>query len=497
MPGRRNVAHGGIGVDASQTPVCVEGGQAPAPAGFAQDDTHKDNQPQKKAVRPRNRFSRAFFDYGLPTILGLVLAVIIFAGGFYVAKTGLIDTLIYGENASRALTVRDFANRMDEVAQILDSQALYDYDINSATASALKDLVKSSDDPYAKYYSESDYESTARVNAGEYAGLGVKIADINGYSMIYAVYDDSPAQSAGLQVGDIITGIDGDEHNWTFAEVTTALNRNLQDTVELTWFRPSDESLRAIVEAYYAASDNDLAVQGSADTDAPTVGSNQEVLSHYEGDYHTASIVYAEIVIPNISYEMKDGGVGYIALAKFNGLTATEMKTAIDTLTSEGATSLVLDLRDNPGGLVDQAVASLSLFMQDRLVMRIQYKNSVDVRKTSGAAITDLPLVVLINNDSASSSEIFAAAVQDNGRALLVGTRTYGKGVMQNTAQLSFGGAIKYTFARYLSPNGNEIDAVGITPNISIEDTRDTGTSEDAQLEAALNEARALARERS
>jgi carboxyl-terminal processing protease len=496
------------GAGDSQAPVCLDGHLAEtheAPADESAADGFELSDPEGQGTR-KNRWRtrhltrgekpkrplawRIAFDYVLPVFVGLLLCGFVFAGGFYVAKKGWIDSLVYNESDEQNLTVRDLANRLDEVADILDSESLYSYDIDAVTASTLDDLLDSSGDAYAKYYSASEYTSALKVNAGEYTGLGVKLAEIDGYVMVYSVYDDSPAAEAGLRSGDIITAIDGDTHAWTLDEVTNALDREVGDSVELSWFSPSDESLDAIIDAYYG-------IDSDSSTTETTTSLDFVDVSAYEGDTYTAVIDYAEITIPNVTYELEDGNVGYITLSKFNAKATDEVTEAIESLTEQGATSWVLDLRDNPGGLVEQAVDIASLFIEDGTVMQIQYKDSVEVRTTTGDAITDLPLVVLVDGSSASASEIFSAAVKDNGRAELVGTQTYGKGVMQNTTKLSFGGAIKYTFASYLSPNGDAINGVGITPDIVVEDTRDdssdTGSASDAQLETALAEAERLA----
>jgi len=468
-----------------------------------------------------------FFDYVFPSIIGLVLVVLVFSAGFYIAKAGWIDNLVYGDGTDRALTVRDFSNRMGEVAGILDDKSIYDYDIDAVTSSAITELLASSDDGYAVYYTEEQYEQTQEVNSGAYTGLGVKIADVAGYVMIAGVYDGSPAAQAGVKAGDIIIGVDGDTHAWTFGEMTDALHRAVGDQVELELFRPTEDSLAAIGEKYHAASETssgkasastdaasasidaesadtattDAASAGAASTSTDAASTDTQPVSDavdvgaYQGDTFTVQITYAEITIPNVTSALKDGGVGYITIAKFNGLTADTVAGYIGDLTAQGATSIVIDLRNDPGGLADQAVDAASLFLDDgSTVMQIKYKNSSDVKKTSRAAVTDLPLVVLVNQNSASASEIFAAAVKDNGRATLVGTTTYGKGIMQDTTKLSFGGAIKFTFATYLGPNGEAINGIGITPDIVVEAADSAVDAEsDPQLDAALAEARRLA----
>lgn len=504
------------GADASQAPACVDEG---SPEAMAEDGENRppepieaDGESRPRARREKMGLKRFLADYLLPTLAGLVLAVLVFSAGFYVAKQGWLDEIVYANNSASTLTVRDLANRLDEVAGILDDSAIYDFDIDAVTASTLTELLASSGDDYARYYTQSEYEKTTEVSSGAYVGLGVMLADIDGYTMVYSVYDDTPASQGGLKAGDIIVGIDGDMHVWTLEESVAALNRSDGDTVELSLFRPSEDSLQKIVAAASAETNGESSAEDSdaADTagTVPDEGAGQADMSAYEGESFTVQMTYAQVTIPNVTYALEDGNVGYITVAKFNGLTADAVADAISDLSGQGATSLVVDLREDPGGLADQAVECASLFLDSgSTVMQVEYRHSTDVTKTNRDKVTDLPLVVLVNKDSASASEIFAVAIQGNGRGTIVGSQTYGKGIMQNTSKLSFGGAIKYTFATYLGPNGEQINGVGVTPDVVVADaSSDSGdtddgsgtdaasaASEDPQLDAAL----AVAREQS
>ncbi|MDR2587181.1 MAG: hypothetical protein LBC23_02830, partial [Coriobacteriales bacterium] len=160
--------------------------------------------------------------------------------------------------------------------------------------------------------------------------------------------------------------------------------------------------------------------------------------------------------------------VGYVYLRRFNTHSASELGTALFVLESQGAQSFVLDLRGNPGGYLSQAIDITSLFVPSGVVVQIEDRGGIVAKKVSGNAITDKPLAVLVNGDSASASELVAAALKDHGRATIVGELTYGKGTVQDIRKLSWGAALKYTIAHYLSPNGTVLDGVGITPDVVV-----------------------------
>ena len=178
------------------------------------------------------------------------------------------------------------------------------------------------------------------------------------------------------------------------------------------------------------------------------------------------TITREKITYPNIKSE-KIGDVGYIRLGQFNAKAADDIKKAIEDLTKQGAKGFVLDLRDDPGGLLDQAVDVSSLFIADGVIVRVDERNKPEqVVNATGNKITDAPMVVLINGDSASASEIAAGALQDYGRAMLVGEKSFGKGSVQTIEQLPDGGAVKFTIAHYLTPKKRVINGIGLTPDV-------------------------------
>ena len=185
-----------------------------------------------------------------------------------------------------------------------------------------------------------------------------------------------------------------------------------------------------------------------------------------KGDW--AKITRAMIDYPNLKTKMY-GQVGYIRMGQFNANSAGDMEKAITELSGKGAKSLVLDLRENPGGLLTQAIDVSSLFVRDGVIVRVDERNKPEIEHSAtGHKITDLPLVVLIDGNSASASEIFAGAMQDYKRGTLVGEKSFGKGSVQTIAPLEDGSAVKFTIAHYLTPKKRAINGIGLTPDLIV-----------------------------
>jgi len=212
----------------------------------------------------------------------------------------------------------------------------------------------------------------------------------------------------------------------------------------------------------------------------------------------TFTLKRAKINYPNIKSEMI-GKVGYIRLGQFNAKSADDIRAAIESLTKKGAKSFVLDLRDNPGGLLDQAVKVSSLFIDNGVIVRVDERGAPETElKTSGSKATDAPLVVLINGNSASASEITGGALQDYARAKLVGEKSFGKGSVQTIEELPWGGAVKFTTAHYLTPKKRVINHKGLTPDVVVkmDAEKQMDRKTDTQLAKALAIARAEAARR-
>ncbi|MGI6220960.1 MAG: S41 family peptidase [Coriobacteriales bacterium] len=421
----------------------------------------------------------------------VLVAIVFFVLGIAVANSGspwLPFNRAHVYEEGEQAPAHELSSRINEVARYLDASSIYGFDGAEATDGAIKALLSASEDEYAEYLDTDYYASFLKYTSGSYMGVGITITDIGSYAMVTGVYEDSPAAGAGVKPGYVAVSVDGEECQWTAQDLTKAIEREEGETVEITWLAPTDESLSELAEAYYADAADESGAEG---------GSAAASQIELEGELVTTEMEYANVTIPNVASEMR-GDVGYVRLYSFNKEAGEAIDGAVRELTDKGAKALVLDLRDNGGGYVDQAVHIVSSFVEQGDVLQMRAKKKTITDSVTGKVVSDLPLVVLVNERSASASEIVAAALKDHDRATIVGATTYGKGTVQNYVKLSFGGAVKFTIAEYLSPDGNPINGVGVEPDIAVEAPEEfvLGMSEDdPQLDRALEEAEALASE--
>jgi carboxyl-terminal processing protease len=291
--------------------------------------------------------------------------------------------------------------------------------------------VLKKDDPYALFYSPTAYRSFQELTTGEFSGIGVWLKDKKEGLTIVSVLPSTPAVEAGLEEGDVIRTIDG-------AEVST-----------LT----SDEAVAHI--------------KGREGTDV-------ELGILRDGEVLDFRITRAEIALPNLQANLRADGLGYIQLFGFARGAGAEVRDEVSDMLDEGAEGIVLDLRNNGGGLFSEAVEVASVFIEDGDV--VIYREGPDDElsyEAEGDAFDDVPLVVLVNEGTASASEIVAGALQDQERATLIGTTTYGKGSVQEVVRLRDASALKLTTAAYLTPDGRDINGAGIEPDVEVAETEE------------------------
>lgn len=347
----------------------------------------------------------------------------------------------------------DLGDTVDEVRVLLEGGALEPSNESSMTYGAVQGLLQSLGDRYAQYFDERHYTYFSEQNAGEFGGIGVTLQQTDGRTFVVEVFPDTPAAKAGIEAGDVFYGIDGDRRDsWDSDAVVGRVRGKVGTTVTIEMKRKGeDEPLRF-------------------------------------------TIVRALIDIPNVESRMIGSDVGWVALANFNEKTAEDLAEALKSLEGEGARGFVLDLRDNPGGMLSEAVDVTSLFVPDGVVVSVEYRSRpTQEYRANGRRLTDKPLVVLVNGNSASASEIVAGALQDHGRAKLVGVKTFGKGSVQTVEELAAGGAVKFTIAHYLTPKKRAIDGVGLEPDVKVEMKPELAADEktDTQLRRALEVLRA------
>ena len=342
---------------------------------------------------------------------------------------------------------------LDEIWQIVEQYYYQEPDTQAMLDGAEMGLLYGLGDPYTYYYTPDQYAQLWADDEGEYAGIGIQIMGdyATGLCTISRVFLDSPALDAGLRKGDVLTRV----------EDIDVVTTTLQDAVNI--------------------------MRGEPGTPV-----NVQV---QRGDQLLDFVVQRAVVHVNwVNSCMLDGDVGYISLYEFSGDCSPSFAVHLDNLMNQGAKALVIDLRDNPGGWVDDAQKVADMFLEEGNVASLVYRDGTTelYTTTTDGKENPIPLVVLVNEYSASASEILAGALQDRGRATIVGTQTFGKGVVQYVLPVGTRGAgMQLTVAQYYTPNGNEVHKVGITPDIEATlpegDTTmyDIGDLDDAQLKAA------------
>lgn len=284
-------------------------------------------------------------------------------------------------------------------------------------------------DPYSRYYTPEEYEQESSSTNGSYTGIGISMQkNPGGGVVILECYEGSPGELAGLRQGDIISAVDGEDIREYEAQDVAALVRAAADSVTLTVHREGVEE--------------PLEIQVSIQ----------------------------DVELPYVFPEMLNERTGYIRISEFTGVTEKQYVEAWEELSEKGMEKLVIDLRGNPGGLLNSVCGVLDEILPEGLIVYTEDKNGEREEYFSqGEHPLEIPLVVLVNEESASASEIFAGAVQDYGIGTIVGTVTYGKGVVQSMSRLADGSAVKLTTSKYYTPNGNSIHQVGIQPDVEVE----------------------------
>lgn len=327
-----------------------------------------------------------------------------------------------GEVASKALASgQDYYESLDVFSQVLH-RIRQDYvdavDVDKLMLGAINGMVKTLD-PYSQYMTPKQYQSFQEETSGEYFGIGVEITQESNGLKIIAPYPGSPAEKAGLQPGDLIVKVDG------------------------------------VVIADSGSSDAVTRIKGRKGT--------KVVLGILRSDWKEPkdfSVERDQIHTPAVTSIMLEQGVGYVRVIQFQERVAVEVQDAIKGLSKNAPLKgLVLDLRNNPGGLLDEAVEMADLFIEQGVIVSTKGRGEDDVKRARRSGTLDyFPMVLMINDGSASASEILAGALQDHKRAIVLGEPSYGKGSVQNIIRLENGGALRLTVAKYYTPNGRPID---------------------------------------
>ena len=347
-----------------------------------------------------------------------VLLAVIYFGGQFLAQMNI--ALPFG--MSNTAKIR-------QIEEMLDTYYVEDYDKELAEELMYTGLVAGVGDPYTYYLSADSLAEQVEKNSGHFVGIGVEIyAGDDGYIVVSSVTPGGPAEAAGILAEDKITEVDGESITGKTAADVSALVKGEEGTdVTLTIFREST------------------------------------------GEVLEKTVTRQDIQVQTVSWRMMDDNIGYISITNFRENTYSQFKEALDTLEAEGMEKLVLDLRNNTGGLVKSAHEIGEELLPEGIMVYTMDKEGNREDTLCDDVYNDVPMVVLVNGNSASAAEILAGAIQDTGRGQLIGTTTFGKGLVQRLFTLPDGSGLNVTIQKYYTPNGTSIHGVGITPDYEVE----------------------------
>lgn len=347
-----------------------------------------------------------------------VLLAVIYFGGQFLAQMNI--ALPFGMSNTAKIC---------QIEEMLDTYYVEDYDKELAEELMYTGLVAGVGDPYTYYLSADSLAEQVEKNSGHFVGIGVEIyAGDDGYIVVSSVTPGGPAEAAGILAEDKITEVDGESITGkTAADVSALVKGEAGTDVTLTIFREST------------------------------------------GEVLEKTVTRQDIQVQTVSWRMMDDNIGYISITNFRENTHNQFKEALDTLEAEGMEKLVLDLRNNTGGLVKSAHEIGEELLPEGIMVYTMDKEGNREDTLCDDVYNDVPMVVLVNGNSASAAEILAGAIQDTGRGELIGTTTFGKGLVQRLFTLPDGSGLNVTIQKYYTPNGTSIHGVGITPDYEVE----------------------------
>lgn len=398
-------------------------------------------------------------------LVGLLVSALFFSVLFagYVRNNSIQSA--EGNNVSTNLTTeadsdnslmsKAVKSKLNRIKSIIDTYYLDEIDEDKMVEGMYKGLVSSLKDPYSVYYTKDEFAALMESSSGSYCGIGAYVSqDVKtGVITIVKPFEGGPAYEVGILPGDIIYKVSGKEATGKdLSEIVSKMKGEEGTTVDL------------------------------------------EIIRAGESEPIKLTIERRTVEVPTISYEMLDNKVGYIQIAEFDEVTGPQFRSAITDLDNQGMKGLVIDLRNNPGGLLDTVCDMLDRMLPEGLIVYTEDKNGTrteEVKSTAEESF-DKPLVVMINGNSASASEVFAGAIQDYGIGTILGTTSFGKGIVQSVIPLSDGSGVKVTVSKYYTPKGRNIHEIGIEPDVVVElkDKLKTKVvidkSEDNQLQEAI-----------
>lgn len=415
-------------------------------------DLYGMNDLRRNAQPPRKKKSQGFASgmiIGAVSAFMAVILLILSVAAVCIAK-GYIHIGVNGDVYIQSDAVTDsdvigseVEGKLNAIDSVLESFYFGDVDDETAKDNIYKAYLSSYGDKYTMYYTADEYKALKESTNGKFDGIGA-VCQLSGEGgvLLVDVYDNGAGYQAGLRSGDRVVNVDG---------------RDITD-MELS-------SAVALIKGDKGTSVTLEVIRGT--------------------ERLTFSAVRDAVEAKTVSYTLLDNNIGYLSISQFEEVTTKQFKAAVEDLQSQGMKGLVIDIRNNPGGLLDTVVGMLKYMLPDGLIVYTEDKQGN--RKEYKGQDNDefnLPLAVIVNGNSASASEIFAGAIQDYGKGTIIGTQTYGKGIVQTVKPLTDGSAIKFTIAKYFTPKGQDIHGKGVTPDMVVE--YDTDADVDTQLDAAI-----------
>lgn len=399
------------------------------------DEIYEEFRKEKKSL---------IIKFSLITII-LVMLVAVAASEFtlyYYFKTNNLEKSEVSENSEKNIDA--IADTLKNFRKEIDKVFLGEIDEQKVLDETIKGYVKGLGDEYSEYMTKEEWDEFQSAALGNYVGIGIYMTtDNNGNVIVLAPIKGSPAESAGLETGDIITAVNDENVLGTSSDdVSNKIKGEAGTEVKLTVLR--------------------------------------------DNEYIDVNVKREEIKVYHVEEKMLENNIGYMNLATFDEGCSDEFREKYQTLKNQGAKSLILDLRNNTGGLVDEAlkIADMMIEKDKTLLITVDSKGNKEIDKAKEDPIVEGDIIALTNEYSASASEILVGALKDNGRAKSLGTKTFGKGVIQNVFFLNDGSALKLTVNEYFTPNETKINKVGIAPDYEVELPEDS--QEDVQLNKAI-----------
>ena len=389
----------------------------------------------------------------------IMLIVLVTFVTFMLTSIGFYQYFVKGDSLNKYLTLmtsdesQDISQTIDTYRAVIDKYYLGEIDEQSLKEGAIKGYIEGLNDPYTEYISKEDMEDYMEDTMGNFVGIGIYMIEDTETNqiMVLSPIKGSPAEKAGIQPGDYIVSVNGETCTADdMTVISTKIKGEEGTTVKLQILR------------------------------------GEETLNF--------EITRENIIVNPVEGEVLENHIGYIAFSSFDENTADEFKTKFEELQAQGITSLIIDLRNNGGGIVDEAL-QIAGYIADKdsvLLYEVDKDNKETVEKNTSNPIINMPVIILTNENTASSSEILAGALKDLGKAKIVGTTTYGKGVIQQILTLPDGSGLKITTEKYLTPNRTEINEIGIKPDEivelpeSVENVLNVDRNQDTQLQKAI-----------